>query len=490
VNKDEQHSPRPKIEPWASWFKESAEPADEQSAGSIQTGQLSVDELELEEAQPNEEQPNEEQPNEGQPNEGQPNEDQPSDEQPVELFFGEALDTEFLDSKMQDAEFLEGIAQNIELQESKTKSAELQESTLQNAEPTIDCTHDAALEADDAHNSSQLLPLPLEESLEETTESALESADVHVPEAEYERALEQALKQSLEPAPDLPDDVDAAFARHFKPIPEAKLKKARRTKRSLITMITVLVLVLCGAATAGVYFYLHFAPSGTPLVQDPPLILETNGSQVDDRGITESVEMPHLASMFGKTPDEVLAVLGSDYSITKVDSGPTDQMASEDGFLPAIRQVVTISYTSSEEQNNLAALRQSQWIYLSLNEWGTTIEVYFVSSMDILDFPISSFSDLVATSDSFEKTLGLAGVMIAPEITYTVPSKEEFTEYVDPEASIKKVRKETTAWRGTLMSETTPTSFDITFTYDFGASGIEDTPDRHPIQRMLYLKLS
>jgi hypothetical protein len=73
---------------------------------------------------------------------------------------------------------------------------------------------------------------------------------------------------------------------------------------------------------------------------------------------------------------------------------------------------------------------------------------------------------------------------------YIVPSQVDFTEYVDPDASVVKIRKETTSWSGTLVSEVAPTNFEITYTFDYGASGVEDKPGKHPTQRTLYIKLS
>jgi len=124
-----------------------------------------------------------------------------------------------------------------------------------------------------------------------------------------------------------------------------------------------------------------------------------------------------------------------------------------------------------------------------LGEQGTTIEVYFVSSMDMLAFPILSFADLVATNNYFIWALSQAGIVAQQQVPYKTPSREEFTEFVDKDANALKIQKETTTWTGSLASGAPPTSFEIRFTYDYGASGVEDSPDKHPLQRMVYLKL-
>ncbi len=96
----------------------------------------------------------------------------------------------------------------------------------------------------------------------------------------------------------------------------------------------------------------------------------------------------------------------------------------------------------------------------------------------------------MATNGSFVESLAAAGTQVAPDIVYTVPDRVEYTEYVDAEASAKKIKKESVTWSGSLLSETMPASFEITYTYDFGAGGVEETSDRYPLQRMLYIKLS
>jgi len=282
---------------------------------------------------------------------------------------------------------------------------------------------------------------------------------------------------------------EAVFQRNFKPISPAKLKKARRTRRTLITVIVLLLIVLIGGVAGGVYYYLNFVQSETTHAYDP-IVMGNEGDTLDDRGVTEALEMPDLALMFGMTPEAVLAMLGEDYSITKIDSDTQGQTSdTETEANAATKQIVTISYTP-QDQSNASSLRQTQKIYLSLGEQGTTIEIYFVSSMDILDFPISSFADLVATNDLFVRTLTLAGVVVSPDAVYLPPSSKEFTEFVDPDANALRIKKETTTWSGRLLSGAAPTAFEITFTYDYGASGVDDAPDKHPLQRMVYLKLS
>jgi hypothetical protein len=285
---------------------------------------------------------------------------------------------------------------------------------------------------------------------------------------------------------------------HLQPIPEEKLARARRGRRILITALILLVLVLLGTVAAGAYFYLTLErPSASINVPAASIAID---DRVDDRGTGATIEMPNLRQMFGQTPEEVAARLGPEYVITNTDvsaaSGSTSGDAATDTSgtdtdatqANATAAVVTISYTPTEQQGTVGTA-QVQNIYLSLDQTGVTREVYLVSSMNLLDYPISSFAQLVASRSSFVATLASAGIAVSSDLPYTAPSAEDYTEYVDAEASVKKVRKETASMSGSLTSDQPPTSFEVTYTYDYGASGVEATPDRQPSQRMIYLNL-
>ncbi|MDR1358825.1 MAG: hypothetical protein LBJ48_05685 [Coriobacteriales bacterium] len=322
-------------------------------------------------------------------------------------------------------------------------------------------------------------------------------------------AATQPAEPATEPTAEQADASEPALPPHFTPIPEEKLARAKRIKRILIVIIVLLLAILLGTAGTALYYYVTYAQVEGSITQPDGVIGPED--DIQDRGTMETIAMPRLTQMFGKTPEAVLTLLGPGYSITKTDtvseegtsasepSAPEDTPADSpadsteepatDETGSAIAQVVTISYTSAEQASPVGAT-QVQNIYLSLDEAGQTVEVYFTSSMNLLDFPISSFADLVATKNSFVATLSSVGATVASDVAYPTLTKEEYTTYVDPEASNKKIRKETREWSGALVAEQPPTNFEISYTYDYGASGAEDTPDRQPSQRMLHIKLS
>lgn len=276
----------------------------------------------------------------------------------------------------------------------------------------------------------------------------------------------------------------------FEDIPEDKIARAKRTKRILIVAIVLLVLVLLGAGAASVYYYLTYGQSEEHLGQTRVEPQSANGA-LQDRGTTEAIGMPQLAGLFNKTPEEALGVLGSDYAITKTESASGDGAGQDEtSETEGAAQVVTISYVPSEQQEKSVGSTQVQNIYATLNEAGTISEVYFVSSMNLLGYAIVSFSELVATKQAYVDALSTAGVVGAEGIEYTAPTEDEYLEYVDPEASDKKIKKEAATIEGTLASEQAPKNYEVTFAYDYGATGVEVAADRQPTQRMLYIKLS
>ncbi len=338
-----------------------------------------------------------------------------------------------------------------------------------------------------------------DEVINEATADASEAAKPHDAPDTSETPASEAQGEELQAKADSIAEAvqsdEPLLPAHFEPIPEEKLVHAKRKRRTLIVVIVILIIVLLGAAAGSIYYYLNYGQNNAHIAQ-PSNVIEGDEAAVQDRGTTVTVEMPDLVQMFGKTPDEVVAILGPDYVITKTDivtdaegteSSGAEGEASE--VSPVVANMVTISYTPQEQTSPVGAT-QVQNIYLGLDEGGKTVEVYFVSSMNLLDYPISSFADLVATRTSFVGSLASAGATVSTEVEYIAPTEEEYTEYVDPEASVKKIKKETVTMKGTLVSEQAPTKFEITYTYDYGASGVEATPDRQPSQRMLYIKLS
>ena len=344
--------------------------------------------------------------------------------------------------------------------------------TSPSGEASADTAAEPKSDGDSASASTEASSATAEPAAETPEPAAETAASAKAPDAKPKK---QKKAKKTKPVP-----------AHYQHISPAKLKRAKRTKRILVTIIVLLILLLAAAVVGVGYYYLEYGQVPEHHIETETVQI-THDDQVNDRGTAETKEMPNLVAMFGRTPEEIVSTLGADYAITKTDT--IESEGATEGAAPVLKQMVTIGYTPREESTSVGAARV-QNIYLTLNEEGKTEELYFVSSMSILDFPISSFADLVGTKTSFVNTLASAGATVASNVAYTVPDVKEYTEYVDKEESILKIKKESVLFTGTLVSEQAPTLFEITYTYDYGASGVVENPDRQPLQRMLYIKLS
>ncbi|MDR3136509.1 MAG: hypothetical protein LBU07_03720 [Coriobacteriales bacterium] len=278
----------------------------------------------------------------------------------------------------------------------------------------------------------------------------------------------------------------------FADIPPEKLRRSKRVKRILIAIIIVLILALLAIAALAAYVFITQQQSiNTIQLQDILTDNQNASDRLQDTGTTEEKPMPPLAPMFGTTTDEVLSQLGSDYRLVK-----TEEIADEE--LPQARQLATLTYV--QDTKSSVGNVQAQSIYLSLNEVGEVIEVYFVSSLDLLGYPMSSFANLISNKTVVDQLLQSAGVAASADFQFIAPEHDQYTKYVDPLASNKRLTEESAKFSGLLAAkdtdataeetaESAPTQFVLTLTYDYGAAGVADTPDRHPTQRMVYLRL-
>jgi hypothetical protein len=350
-------------------------------------------------------------------------------------------------------------------------------------------TLDAAADIFEAEvSASGLTPVPIPDAAVDSTGAVAQTsstgqtgAAAQADTANPTGAVAQTEADAAQPSSGTNGDIKQTnLPPHFEPIPPEKLDRAKRTKRILIAIIIILLCSLLVMAGIAGYVYL-VQQQNIQAVEKTALMMETNAERrVQDKGTAQEKEMPNLAQMFGITTDVVMAQLGSEYALVKTE-------AVEEADLPQAKQLSTVTYAPTEK--GTVGTVQVQNIYLSLDDSGAIVGVYFVGSLDTLGYQMSSFAELTNNRLTLDKVLSSAGLAAAADFAYTAPTIEQYTQYVDPLATTKKVKKETAIFNGILRSETAPTSFSLTFTYDYGASGVADTPDKKPSQRMVYLRL-
>lgn len=280
--------------------------------------------------------------------------------------------------------------------------------------------------------------------------------------------------------------VKANEALNINPIDDEMIKKSKRTKIILIVFIVILIAALGGLVFFG-YNILSEAMSTNQVTFKP--VTDMNDGKVVDTGAPKTVEykkttIPDLTALFGLTASEVETRLGSSFKLTKTDvvSDPSN---------PKVVQLATFAYTpeliAGNESDISKALMPGLSVYTSLDANGKVIDVYFACDMRLLDYPETSFMDLLATDWVVRTSLQSAGVT-PRDPAYLQPSFEETIVYDNVNSVNRKVIKQSQIFSGRTTSEKIPTVWTLTVTYDFG-SGVSSADDYKNAIRTIHLKL-
>jgi hypothetical protein len=271
------------------------------------------------------------------------------------------------------------------------------------------------------------------------------------------------------------------------PVIDERLRKARRTRVILIVVILLLVAALGTLAYLG-YTIFRDSSAGDQVAIKPtstaPDGTLTDPSAPGELKIDET-SIPELAPLFGLTVDEVKTRLGQDFQLTKTD-------AATDEANPAVKQLATFSYTPSVSGDSTGAATTaslpSESIYVSLDEAGRVVDIYYVCDMRLLGYPVRSFDELLASGDLVTEALAAAGVQ-PRDFSYVPPVPEESVVYDNPNSANRKVVKQTQIFSGRTTSDAVPTAWTLTVTYDYGA-GVTSTADFQQATRTINLKLA
>jgi len=333
------------------------------------------------------------------------------------------------------------------------------------------------------------MPVPVRE-FDFGSGQAVEPVPVPVPEPMPEHApmpapapvLAPTSAPGLEPEEEI-DAEQALFNAHFKPIPPARIKKARRTKVTLIFIIIILLVVLGGLGFLGYKFLFVDKQAQTTGVSSTATSIDTTikDSSPKDIATLKTTNVPNLASFFGLQVTEVQAKLGQDYVLTKNDAITENE--NED-----IKQLVVLTYQPKDSAAAKGAVAMPT-IYLSLNEEGRVLEIFYQSSLEALDYPVATFSSFITTQDMLYNMLRGAGVSPASSYNYPQLTPDLYTIYVDPAADVKKIKKEEFVFTGATNSENPPTWWQVKLTYDYGSTGATQGTNAKPNQRLITISL-
>ena len=231
-----------------------------------------------------------------------------------------------------------------------------------------------------------------------------------------------------------------------------KKKKDSPSKGKYIAGIIIVLLIILAFAVAG---YLYLKDQDKAREADSGI----NISDIDDADVVPVVpsqselttSIPMLCQLFGSTSDEVGIFLGENYQTSSTEN-------VNDGN---VTRRVTFVYSPQGSTTNLV---NAPTIKVSLDKDGKVVQVYYMSSMEILGYPESDFKTLVSTSDALKSALRSAEIDY-DDFTYTAPKESDYTTYIDTKNQI--VSKESSLFVGTIKGKRAPTKWMLAFTYSY-----------------------
>ena len=257
------------------------------------------------------------------------------------------------------------------------------------------------------------------------------------------------------------------------------MRKSRRTRRILIA-ITVLLVVLIGALC---YFgYRLLVESGSLASQQAQeqqgsqdvdaMSQEASNAQDTTITVTKTARVPELDMLLGMAYDDAVAELGSDAVVT------SERDADEADRPIMTMATLTITGSSTESRSGIPT------VYLGLDSERKVIEAGFSASTSSLGFAPSSFSDAVTSDGVIENAMAEAGVAIDSADVVLPEDRSTYATYADDG---KTVVKERCAFSGTVSQNSMDIEWSAVLMYDYTTSNA--TGNIASTIRLIYLYL-
>ena len=265
------------------------------------------------------------------------------------------------------------------------------------------------------------------------------------------------------------------------------LKRSKRTRNLLITIIVFLIFGLGGLGYLGLIFYNEAKAASNATIKYPT---DINNEPIKDIGVQKPIEfkktsIPDLVSLFGYDIYQAEERLAPGFKLVRVEN-------IQDNSNPAIVKYAVLTFTpeltEESEGSTGVILMPTESIYASLNADGLIIDIYYICDLRLLDYPVSSFEDLLANDWMLLTTLETAGI-VPHAISYTPPNLEDTIIYDNVNSVNRKIIKQTHIFSGRIYSDTIPTAWTLTVNYDYGA-GVETPGDFGKAIRTITIKLA
>jgi len=270
----------------------------------------------------------------------------------------------------------------------------------------------------------------------------------------------------------------------LKPITERQLKKAKRTRNALVTMIVIGIVALAAIILLG---YMVFSPSIKPDEASNQTSTIVPPNKVDTTTVVdasapaqveyEKTKIPEMSGLYGLTLEEVKTKLGSTYTL--------DPLSGEGGSAYTFKYEPKIISGATSGGSSKTPTLVSCSINLDFDEEGKVIDVVFLSDLRLLDYPEKSFAEFVSSDDVVISALQAAGV--TPSDTSAL-NPADTTEYDNELSENRKLMNQTRTYHGSSTATDGMNKWDVVIKYDYG-TGVASADEYSSATRTIRIKL-
>lgn len=248
---------------------------------------------------------------------------------------------------------------------------------------------------------------------------------------------------------------------------EDRMQRSRRTRRTLIVTILLLVAVLI----AGIALAVHVLSEGQTEAEqqaqsheaaaDKTEIADDSGKDVVATAV-KTADVPNLVSLLGKDQVEAIDALKRGATVTST------REVKEEGN--PIRSSITIALTSEPAD----AKTGTPNVYLGLDRDGKVIQVGYSAAASILGFGAVGFSDAVQKEHIIENTMAEIGLKdtIGP---ITLPEdKSEYSTYASDKITLVRER---CPFSGNVTIDGQDCTWSSVLSYDYTTANLTGNVD-------------
>ncbi len=245
-----------------------------------------------------------------------------------------------------------------------------------------------------------------------------------------------------------------------------RMESSRKIRKRLVVTIVLLLVIFAALGFAGYCLITNKIPffdqpqAETQEEETSPNVPEIVApSGQDTQEVTvQTVDIPELASLFGKTQEEALGLLQRGAMVTS--------SATIDDEDSAIKTTATVELTKEPGNPRSGG---SPKVYLGLNEDGKIVQVGYSAPAGSLGYETLNFQDAVSKEHIIERTLKAIGANVQ-EGTVALPADpKEYTTYGSDGTTVVKERQ---SFDGDVEAGGVPCSWSAVLSYDYTSANI------------------